>query len=131
MLILKGVNLVLRLSLLLFIMQAGVCLWELVNKSKGVRLDRKIIKLMKKVVNTWVQVHLPLLIELLYKLEFTAYIARFEHVGFCLFYVPYVTLAVMTVSVIVVYLVEFLLLYLKIVTKAWIAWSISSSSSPP
>lgn len=91
-------------------MQTGVCLWELVNKCKDVRLDRKIIKLMKKVVNTWVQVHLPLLIELLYKLEITAFIDSFEHVGVCLFYVPYVTLAVMTVSVIVVYLVEFLLI---------------------
>lgn len=66
-------------------MQAGVCLWELVNKSKGVRLDRKMIKLMMKVVSTLVQVHLPLLIELLYKLEFTAYIDCFEHVGVCLF----------------------------------------------
>ena len=52
MLILKGVNLVLRLSDYFIIMQAGESLWELVNKSKGVRLDRKIIKLMKKVVNT-------------------------------------------------------------------------------
>ena len=91
-------------------MQAGVCLWKLVNKSKGVWLDRKIIKLMKKVVSTRVQVYLPLLIELLYRLEFTAYIDSFEHVGLCLFYVPYVTLAVMTVSVIVVYLVEFRLI---------------------
>ena len=81
MLILKGVNLVLRLSLLLFIMQTGGCLWELVNKSKAVRLDRKIIKLMKEVVSAWVQVYLPLLIELLYKLEFTPYIDSFEHVG--------------------------------------------------
>lgn len=62
-------------------MQAGVCLWELANKSKGVRLDRKIIKVMKKVVNTWVQVYLPLLIELLYRFEFTPYIDSFEHVG--------------------------------------------------
>lgn len=90
-------------------MQTGVCLWELVNKSKGVWLDREIIKLMKEVVSAWVQVYLPLLLELLYKLEFIAYIDRFEHVGLCLFYIPYVTLAVMTVSVIVVYLVEFLL----------------------
>ena len=52
MLILKGVNLVLRLSDYFIIMQAGVCLWELVNKSKSVRLDRKIIKLMMKVVST-------------------------------------------------------------------------------
>ena len=110
MLILKGVNLVLRLSDYFIIMQAGVSLWILVNTNKDVRLDRKIIKLMKKVVNTWVQVHLPLLIELLYKLEITAYIDSFEHVGLWLFYVPYVTLAVMTVSVIVVYLVEFLLI---------------------
>lgn len=66
-------------------MQAGVCLWELVNKSKGVRLDRKIIKLMKEVVSAWVQVYLPLLIELLYSLEFTAYIDSFEHVGIYLF----------------------------------------------
>ena len=85
MLILKGENLVLRLSLLLFIMQVGVCLWELVNKSKGVRLDRKISKVMMEVVNTWVQEHLPLLIELLYKLEITAYIDSFEHVGVCFF----------------------------------------------
>jgi hypothetical protein len=91
-------------------MQTGVCLWELVNKCKSVRLDREIIKLMKKVVNTWVQVHLPLLIELLYKLEITAYIDSFEHVGVCLFYVSCVTLAVMMVSVIVVYLVESLLI---------------------
>lgn len=91
-------------------MQTGGWLWERVNKSKGVRLDRKIIKLMKEVVSTWVQVHLPLFIELLYKLEFTAYFDCFEHVGFCLFYVPYVTLAVMTVSVIIVYLVECLLI---------------------
>ena len=90
-------------------MQAGVCPWELVNKSEGVRLDRKVIKLIKKVVSTWVQVYLPLLIELLYRFEFTAYIDCFEHVGLCLFYIPYVTLAVMTVSVIAVYLVEFLL----------------------
>lgn len=53
--------------------------------------------------------HLPLLLEILYKLEFTAYIDCFEHVGLCLLYIPYVTLAVMTVSVIAVYLVEFLL----------------------
>ena len=85
MLILKGVNLVLRLSDYFIIMQAGVCLWELVNKSKGVSLDRKIIKVMKKVVSTWVQVHLPLLIELLYRFEFTPYIDSFEHVGVCLF----------------------------------------------
>ena len=85
MLILKGVNLVLRLSDYFIIMQAGVSLWILVNTNKDVRLDRKIIKLMKKVVNTWVQVHLPLLIELLYKLEFKAYIDGFEHVGICLF----------------------------------------------
>ena len=74
-----------KIKWLFFIMQAGVCLWELVNKSKGVRLDRKIIKLMMKVVSTWVQVHLPLLIELLYKFEFKAYIDSFEHVGVCLF----------------------------------------------
>lgn len=54
--------------------------------------------------------HLPLLLALLYKLEFIAYIDSFEHVGLCLFYIPYVTLAVMTVLVIVVYLVEFLLI---------------------
>lgn len=52
MLILKGVNLVLRLSDYFIIMQAGVSLWILVNTNKDVRLDRKIIKLMKKVVNT-------------------------------------------------------------------------------
>ena len=74
-----------KIKWLLFIMQTGVCLWELVNKSKGVRLDRKIIKLMKKVVSTWVQVHLPLLIELLYKLEIIAFIDSFEHVGVYLF----------------------------------------------
>lgn len=68
-----------------FYMQAGVCLWELVNKSKGVWLDRKIIKLMKKVVSTRVQVYLPLLIELLYRFEFTPYIDSFEHVGVYLF----------------------------------------------
>ena len=38
-------------------MQAGVCLCELVNKSKGVRLDRKMIELTMKVVSTLVQVH--------------------------------------------------------------------------
>ena len=91
-------------------MQAGVCPWELVNKSEGVRLDRKVIKLIKKVVSTWVQVYLPLLIELLYKLEFIAYIDRFERVGLCLFYVSDVTLAGMMLSVIAVYLVEFLLI---------------------
>lgn len=74
-----------KIKWLLFIMQAGVCLWELVNKSKDVRLDRKIIKLMKKVVSTWVQVYLPLLIELLYRFEFTPYIDSFEHVGVYLF----------------------------------------------
>lgn len=35
-----------------FYMQAGVCLWELVNKSKGVWLDREIINLVKKVDST-------------------------------------------------------------------------------
>ena len=91
-------------------MQTGGWLWELVNKSNDVRLNRKIIILIKEVVNTWVQVHLPLLIELLYKLEFKAYIDSFENVGLCLFYVPYGNLAVMTVSVLVVYLVKFLLI---------------------
>ena len=54
--------------------------------------------------------HLPLLIGLLYKLEFIAYIDRFERVGLCLFYVSDVTLAGMMLSVIAVYLVEFLLI---------------------
>lgn len=54
--------------------------------------------------------HLPLLLELLYKLEFIAYIDRFERVGLCLFCVSDVTLAGMMLSVIAVYLVEFLLI---------------------